>query len=253
MKILKVIIISFLLLIKINGDISIADEQITPIKEALIRWLCYEAYWHRAPEIESGAIVPLEVKIEGDKFLIWSKDLKFKDLKNMEGYYWGQMSKGKVAIIRSELYPKDSTPTNQQVKYRHQFESIRIIKDTLIMPANCTPQYDPMTAHKELMINTVAGTVQKQMSETVRLGISKYPMEVTLIIADFNIDYPYTYILVEPVNKVYSVTLHDPQDYDSDEYEREGEYPFGEEYSVSKELLEKIKKHGIIRKIILTP
>jgi hypothetical protein len=78
-------------------------------------------------------------------------------------------------------------------------------------------------------------------------------MEVTLIIADFNIDYPYTYIMVEPVNEVYRVTLHDPQNYDSDEYEREGEYPFGEEYSVSKELLEKIHKHGIIRKITLTP
>jgi hypothetical protein len=255
MRILRAIVISFLLLINISNDVSCADNQTTSIKEALKRLLCYEGYWHRAPEIISGATLPLEIKIEGDNFFIWINKLKYKGkyMQNMEGYYWGQMKNGMAGISRSELHPIDLMPSIQQDKYRHQFETGIVIKDTLIMPKDCTPIYEPTTPKKELMLQTVVSTMQKQLSDFLRMGIAKYPKEVTIIIADFNIDYPYTFVWVEYTKNLFIVTLHDPNDYFSDKDERDGEYPFGEEYNKPKSLLEKVRKHGIIRKIVLDP
>ena len=71
-------------------------------------------------------------------------------------------------------------------------------------------------------------------------------MDTKLIIADFNIDYPYTYVIVEPDLKDFLVTLHDIQDYDSEAFEREGSYPFNVLYEISDQIEKKIREHGII-------
>jgi hypothetical protein len=136
-----------------------------------------------------------------------------------------------------------------------KFAAGPLITDTLTIPTDCTPRYEPLTRQKGRMVETVVSTLQKRLSAWMQRGIATYPREVTLNIADFNVDYPSTYILVEPPVELYTATLHKVSDYDSDEYERDGEYPLGEIRMKPhmKDLLEKIRKHGIVRKIVLTP
>jgi len=218
------------------------------IKTAIIRSLCYDVYW--AGGWGSGEFyrraeaLPLKLFIEGETFYARIDPIGFFG-KNKQ-----PMRANRIGIVRSD---QAVVVTNSKAGMDELFATKPIIKDTITIPANCTPHYDPTTPKKELMLRAVISTMQKRLSEFVKIGVAKYPRELTLIIADFNIDYPSTYILVKQTKELYSVTLHDPQNYDSDEYEQSGEYPFGGVYNKSKSLLAKIRKHGITRKIVLAP
>lgn len=236
----------------VPNDYASNANEVSSIKNALLRRLCFEIYWEWSDRPSST--LPMRIRIEDESFRIWINDLRVTKKAHMAGYFVGRLRNGRAAIIHSEAYNINLTPSVPgYVENKPLFDAKDVIEDTLILPSDCTPRYDPISPQKELMLRTVVSTVQKTLSSWVKEGIAKYPREVTLIIADFNVDYPSTYILVKPINKVYSVTLHDPQDYESDEYERSGEYPFGEVYNKSKSLLAKIRKHGIVRKIVLTP
>jgi len=188
--------------------------------------------------------LPLKLWIDGNKFFALIDPIGFvgKRRKPIQAKRFG-IDNGDRAVVTSAYAPKleQSILTKQP------------IIDTLVIPKDCTPNYDPASPKKEIMLKTVVGTIQIKLSNFVRQGIAKYPRNLTILIADFNVDYPSTYVRVEGINEVYSVTLHDFENYDSDQFEREGEYPFGEVYNKSKELLAKIHKHGIRREITITP
>lgn len=235
-----------------GSSYSFADYEVASIKNSLSRWLCFERYWEW-PIDRPSSILPMRIKSDDNTFRIWINNLEVTKESHMAGYFIGRIRNGHAAIISREAYNINLTPpVPGYVKNKKLFEHDSVIEDVLIMPSDCSPHYDQPTPQKELMLQTAVSTMQKRLSEFAKMGIAKYPKELTLIIADFNIDYPSTYILVDQTKEVYSVTLHDPQNYDSDEYERSGEYPFGELYNKSKTLLEKIRKHGIVRKIVLT-
>ena len=105
------------------------------------------------------------------------------------------------------------------------------------------------------MVKTVVSTMQKLLNNYASRGLAKYPKEVKIIIADFNMDYPFTYVIVEPVKEVYMITLHDWDNYDSDEYERDGYYLNGEATmkSIPDRGLTEMRRHGIVRKINISP
>ncbi len=219
------------------------------IKTAIIRSLCYDVYWAggwgSGEDYRRGEALPLKLLIEGETFYARIDPIGFfgKNKQPMRAERIGIVRSDQAVVVANSMYGSMD----------ELFATKPIIKDTITIPTDCTPHYDPPTPQKELMLQTVISTMQKQLSDFVRLGIWKYKGEVTLIISDFNIDYPSAYILVEQTKDVFSVTLHDPQNYDSEEYEQTGEYPFGQVYNTSKSLLIKIRKHGIVRKIVLTP
>lgn len=235
--------------------VSVSDDnQIAPIRESLSRNFCYEVYWEAGANYKLGSSLQVEMKFVGEKFLVWINNMEMKGPYHVAGFYTGRLKDEKGVIIRRESYNIDLKPhVPGYSENRSLFEKNTVIKDTIIIPSDCTPHYDPQTPKKELMLRTVVSTVQKQLNRWGGQGIVKYPHELTLVIADFNIDYPSTYVLVEQTKNLYSVTLHDPQNYDSDEYERNGEYPLGEVYNQSKtkSLIAKVRKHGIIQKIVL--
>jgi hypothetical protein len=228
---------------------AIAENQLAPIKDALSRSLCYGVYW-RGADHKLEANLKLEVKLEGEKFFVWINDLEITKANHMAGFYIGKIKNGQGAIINGEAYSINLTPpVPGYSKNRPLFETGHVIKDTLTIPTDCTPKYDPASPRKERMLQTIVNSMKDTFSRWVKTDIAKFPRELTLIIADFNIDYPETYVLVEPMNEFFRVTLHDPQNYDKDEEE----YMFGEEHRMPKSIQEKVRKHGIIRKIVLDP
>ena len=228
---------------------AFADNQTSSIRNAMVRFLCFEVYWERS-DYKLGTTFPMKIDIDKNNFQIWINDLKVNKRAHVAGFFTGRLRNGEAAVIGHEAYNiKLTPPVIGYIENKAMFDSKDVIEDTLTVPSDCTPHYDPTTPKKELMLRTVISTVQKELSSWVRQGIAKYPREITVIIADFNVDYSYTYVLVKQTNDVFSVALHDFQEYDSDEYERDGEYPFGTIYNTSKSLLEEIRKHGIVRKI----
>lgn len=231
-----------------------ADDQPASIKEALRKSLCYELYW-QGQKFQVGVPLPLQVKILEGRFLAWVDDLKATHHVRMSGFFMGRVKDGRSIAVLTRGYNPDLSPQAPGYAEDRQHFVAGAMKDTLTIPADCTPRYDPPTAEKARKLKTVVSTMQKQISSLVRMGAARYPPEITLIVADFNIDYPSTYVLVEPAGDLYTLTLHDPEDYDSDLYERQGEYPLRWVRVAPhlRDLLGKIRRHGIIQKILLTP
>jgi hypothetical protein len=229
-----------------------AKNDVRIVKDGLVKRLCYESYWGLGGYPRKP--VPIKIRIDRPEktFHIWINDFEVTETYHMADYLSGILRDKDAVVLRHSGYNIELRPPHRgYLEHRPLFDGEGVVEDILEMPADCTPHYDPTTPKKELMLSTVIKTVQYRLEDFARMGIAKYPRELTLIIADFNIDYPMTYVLVEQTNKVYTITLHDFQDYESDEYERMGEYPFGERYKPAKSLIEKIRKHGIRKKIAL--
>lgn len=229
-----------------------ADDQLAGITRVLIRNFCFEIYWW-GRSYNTGVPLTVEVKVQGEQFFAWVHDIEAGKGVRMAGVYKGMVKETHAAIIDSGAYNVAlSPPAPLYLEERRHFESPPVFKTKLIIPTECTPSYDPPTPRKERMLETVVNTLRIRLSDFVRTGIALYPHEVTIIIADFNPDYPETLILVESSGEVFVVTLHDPRDYDSHKYERQGEYPLGQRHHPQKDLMRKIRRHGIIREIVLS-
>jgi len=235
----------------LHSALSAVDaEKIARIKKAVTDSLCYDVYWAggwgHGEDYRRGVPLPFKLLIEGEKFYARVDPIGFV------GKYRQPMMADRIGFDRGD---RAVVVTNYEPDVDRKFLTGSLIEDTLTIPTDCTPRYDPPTPQKERMLQTVVNTMQRELSWLVREGIANYPNEVTLIIADFNVDYPSTYLLVEPPGNLYTVTLHDPEHYESDKYERGGQYP-SRNIQIKphlKPLLAKIRKHGIIRKIVLTP
>ncbi len=263
-----------------NSRPVMADGRRNLVKDALTRSLCFQKYW-LGWGWEDGATVPLAIKFEGKKFYVWANDLpsvgeddylvnvfingmmfsvdpadrpqKEKRV-HFAAFFEGRIKDGKGVIAKYEGFNLAAgRPFPQIREFKERFVSGYIMKDMLTIPSDCTPRYDPPTPQKELMVKTVVSTMKMLLNGYSRDGISKYPPEVKIVIADFNTDYPYTYVLVEPAKELYTVVFHDPEDYDNDEYGRDGEYGTGEEYHLYTYILTQIRENGIVRKIAITP
>lgn len=234
-----------------NSNTETNSHTIESIKKAVTESLCYDVYWAGAwghgEHYQRGVPLPFKLVVEGEKFYARVAPVGFI------GKGQQPMMAERIGIVRGE---RAVVVTNSEPNMDKIFSTYPLIENTLTIPTDCTPKYDPMTPRKELMIKTILSTIKKQFEHHIKIGIAKYPKypkELTLIIADFNIDYPETYVIVKETDDIYGVVLHKFSDYDSDEYEREGEYPSAPEFHLSENKIEKVRKYGIIRKIVLDP
>jgi hypothetical protein len=223
---------------------QIEESQLAQIKSAIIRSLCYVVYWGGGDfYYRTGIPLPTKIKIEGNKF--------YAKIKDVGKYGKPYVSAYQVGLLKTAKTGGAVVTHNFEIGMDKDlfFKGESVVDDVLTIPTDCTPKYDPMTPKKERMIKTIVNSMKDTFSRWVKTDIAKFPRELTLIIADFNIDYPQIYVLVEPMNEFFRVTLHDPQNYDKDD----DEYMFGEEHRMPKSIQEKVRKHGIIRKIVLDP
>ncbi len=243
-----------LLLLPRPAGASEANELKT-VTEVVTRYLCYEVYW-AGKSYRRGIPLSLEVKIDGDRFSAWVHEVMVEPRVRASVFLMGSLRKGKVGVglrrgYNEYLAPRFPTYT----KDRSHFSQGPVSRTAVTIPEDCTPHYDPVTPEKDRMLSTIVTTVQRFLSSLVRAGIWVGNRNVTLTIAAFDVDYPHTYILVEPPGDLYTVALHDPQDYSNDEYECSGEYPIGEVLAESErqDLLPKIRKHGVTRQVVISP
>jgi hypothetical protein len=229
------------------------DDTTAVIKETLNRYFCNQIYWH-IEKLPSQITQAYKVKIIGNRFTIFFESVKPKSNLHMLHFLYGRIKNGTGAIItgygRNAKYIDKRTQTAL-----NQFEDGGIVNDSITIPIDCIPKYDS-SAQKEKMVETVVSTMQKELGDTRRRGLARYPNEVNLFIANFTVDQGGTLVIVEPSDGlVYDITFHDPHNYDSDKYEQEGEYPHGEKdiNSYNKMILEKIKRYAIKRRIALIP
>ena len=129
----------------INSRPAVAEDRLSLVKDAMTRNLCYQDFW-QGNNYNKGAVVELEIKFEGEKFYVWTNDLPakvFVDL-HFTSFYAGRLKDGKGAITFSDSHNNELPGLPPQMReYRRHFESGAIAKDTLTVPVDCAPRYDP--------------------------------------------------------------------------------------------------------------
>src|SRR5262249_3714099 len=76
---------------------------------------------------------------------------------------------------------------------------------------------------------------------------------LSLKVGDFNVDYPWAFVLVEPAEAVYEVALHDPDGKDEHAYQERGEYLYRtiDDDSDRRSLSSRIQAHAITRTLVV--
>jgi len=230
-----------------------AEATLAVATQAIIRTICRDVYWHNA-RYRLGQSLPLEVRLEDNKFYAWLEDLEIGKNLRMAYFYEGGIKdeKGAITFVYGYNLASRHPQPAQFFTQRDKFQQ-NTIRTILTLPNACPLELDPLTPEKGRMIQTVVETMEKQL----RLPIFNFPDEVTITIADFNVDYPLTYVLINQpsATEMVVVYLHDPDDWDGEKDPFKNEYRavfrrIGPEH---RHLLARIKEHGIIRKIVIKP
>ncbi|MBI4525849.1 MAG: hypothetical protein HY695_18790 [Deltaproteobacteria bacterium] len=231
--------------------------EVEAIKAALIRYLCFEVYWHGSTA-KQGIALPLKLRVEenpkagpeeGKKFTAWIEELKISRGDRIGYFFTGTVKNNSAEVNTKKGFNLDVSPAPTYLQARRRFETGPAIKEILLIPTDCTPRYDPPTPKKKQMIELIMKTIKNHLSGLRQLGINNYPPQVSLLIADFNEDYPYTFVLIERPHEIWEVSLEDPNGGKSQTYRAASNPDLAED----KQIIAKIRKHAIKRKITLEP
>lgn len=232
-------VLSHLLSSSVGRPCLAADEPaVARVKRGVIRDVCSMFYWGGPDRKVQGHSWPLKITIADDHFYAHLEFGSGRLRTRLD--YWG-VDTGQRASIRGNYL------SDFEEKLQHN-----PIDTTITIPTDCTPKYDPPTPEKRHMIETVVRSIREDLTQYRDLGITRYPKEVTLVIANFNVDDLDTYVLVLPQKDVYLVKLHDP-DWEDDAAYQERAY-FARDIPNAEHrraLIPKIREQGIIRKVRL--
>ena len=134
------------------------------------------------------------------------------------------------------------------------FETGGVITDTITIPANWKPVFDPFTRRKKRMLKGIVSSLKKQISWDLCHPNSGKPLprRLKLIIYNFNLDSWHTYALLQPsLGLWYTVELHDVDNHFEDEYKENGQYGCitGDLRTIPGGYRSTILKYGIVREV----
>ena len=112
----------------------------------------------------------------------------------------------------------------------------------LHLPSNCTPKLLPDTPLKAIMFDDIINSLKELLIPQNTTKI--YPHHLKVIIANFNVGDPGTYVFIPNTKEVFEISLYDPDDPFSDMYLKFHEFPMREYYDMESDLIPKILKYG---------
>ena len=247
------LILGFSSLVSLTFAATSVNDQVIPVTSAIIRDICREVFW-QGKQYPFGESFPLHIKIDGDNFYAWVEHLGPFQNDLFSYYYKGRIRIGDGVVVsktglneRLKLPPPTPWSSAQPKKSKEGIS-------TLTLPPSCPPWRESSTSTKDRMVQTVFSTILYNVKVNESLGIVSYPRNLRIIVADFNVDYPFTYVLIEDDKflKLIVVYLHNADDWDNEEYQR-GPYPIVERRigAEHKELLRKIRNYGLVRQVSL--
>jgi hypothetical protein len=261
------IIASILFPLVVSGHLCAAEvpplgQMATIVSAALQRRLCYEVYWGGNENYRRDVPLPVNVLVEGSRFYARIENLETAPTgEPLAGLYVGGLAQQGARVIKSFEFRQsefwDGAADVFMPWLQARFVKGPVISIELTLPSTCGPHYDPPCAEKDRMVSNVVATIRQLLRWAVEHPtetLPAYPDEVHVAIADFNVDYPDTYVLVEGTNQVFGVALHDPDGKDEPAYQQSANYAVSQEHGKENlaRLIPKIRTHGIGRTIVLT-
>lgn len=212
-------------------------------------------------DLPKGSPIVIGIKIEKDSVYIAMPDVIYAQdptQGRMNNFFSGLMIRGDSDAVITDAIGYSTSYSSGPVydKLIQPFKAGGVVADTIVIPTDWKPVFDPFTPQKERMLKGIVISLEKQISwDLSHLYPSKpLPRKLKLIIYNFNFDSWYTYALLEPSNDLwYSIELHDIDNHYEDEYEENGEYGCitGGLETIPGGWKSTIMKYGIVREIDL--
>jgi hypothetical protein len=215
---------------------------------AVQREICFETYWGNRDTYRLGQTATLTVRRQrNDMAYVWSEQLSRVPHVSAWGNFYSVFVKdGEAAVGTSNGYNLDRSSQKPWV-FDDEQQTVQIQ-----IPADCTPHFLPETPLKTQMLDLVTSSIAKELQVFNKYnGVgAHYSGGIRIVIANFNTDYPETYVTIPSIGLVFTVTLHASiaplADLPTDGYEMVEIY--GEENKARAN--EKIQKYGIDREVL---
>jgi len=209
--------------------------------------------------------VAFEVVVKGRDFQATSDELGVGSFAGLRYRFHGQIQAGRAAVGWQEGWWPGMKPLsgvaglNEGKAAQGGLEHFAV---AVVVPPGCEPAIEPATPVKQMMLEGIVRSFEREVaggwSTCGKSG--QLPTELSVVVTDFNDDFPSTWAVLEPCGELYEVVLHDPTAPWDEESIRKGELKLaygipidqlpdnGDEpctICITPQLLERISKHTI--------
>ncbi len=251
-KIRFIVLIIVLILSSVARHYAAAEIPITEVTRAIQRYVCFQVFWNAWDQYRLGHSVTITLHHEPDAVYAWSESLSTVQHVKEWADFFVVVGRGDQVLVSDFtgfnvdiMSGEPNFRRDQSLAFKAPSREISIL-----LPANCTPHPLPTEPLKTLMLSVVEKTIANQIlsveSDKVKPGSN-----VRIVIADFDPDYPWTYVFVPETGEMWIVSLRSKSDPFGDQAISDGEYPAGLVYSKRwiATLKEKLASFGIVRQI----
>jgi hypothetical protein len=236
-------------LVAISSRVGRAEITSETVSDAVAKYVCFNAYW-LGRNHPLGKTIKMTVHPEGAWAYVWAERMTLG--RGRMDYFFSVFDlRGEPFATFAAGFPMDDKPSDEfYARHRAKVfrDPIRTISRTL--PKDCTPKATEKTPLERDMLAAVEQTVRLKLSRWNKQSFSNYSSPLRIIIADFQWHYPETVVFVPETQETIVVTLHNPMNPLEDGDLKEGDLPMGiRPYHPG--VIEKIRKHGIVRDIRL--
>jgi len=225
------------------------------IMSAIDGRICYETFWWNRDTFKLGTTVQFTTRQVGNATYAWSNDLsRIPNVSEWANFYTIYSLRGQPTVVESFGY---NVSVMHNVAIFQQQKSLVFAPGSetleLHVPKNCTPKFSKTTELKQEIISAILASIENELATLNRYAGSNCPNQLSIIIADFNTDYPEALVLIPKTREVFWVALFDTSDPQSNAFLRNMAYLVYQEndFSVVNRLIPKILKYGFAYNINL--
>ena len=172
---------------------------------AIERRLCLEIFWWGQQSFQAGGQVDVALKINQDGANAWVEGAG-----NSAGVSrWADFFSivpspaGEVRVMSSFGYNVDRMRGTSDFERRRDLVFSGDVKNVKInLPKYCSPKYAPETPLKRQMVNIIVASVKNYIMYSVKFEKITYPEKLNIVIANFDPDYPETFIYLPRYKRI---------------------------------------------------
>lgn len=233
------------------------DNSLPSIEQALLNYLNYEICWGGGgPDMGTPyrfgqtATFLLTRGDDKGKFYLWSDSVAAPIGPHRDRFayiYYGMLSGNDAGIANTEGYNESVVGHLSWVQQETaRFSSKQVEKIAIDIPRDCVMSF-PSSNEKTSKLNAVVSTLNYLVSEANHSASSPtYIVPLTAVVANFDTYYPSTLVYIEETGEVYSIGLHNSDNYFDDSDLRGNLLPdIVGHFRSDNSLVKKIKKYGI--------
>ena len=210
---LKGALIVCALLLSLQSRVSGASESDTDamqerVRIAVLRYICFQSFWEDWTNSRGNSLAfdrPLRItfQLAGTDFVVRIDSMFVVDGVPWNSGYRGRIANGVPRVEETFEWRRDSAP-HFDFDVEHQADKIVSTASIIEVPGTCKLGDSINPERKARMIDDIVRSFEESAASQAYFRLSE---ATTITIADFDVDSPYTYLLLEFGSVVFFVDL----------------------------------------------